>query len=252
MVKVLAIASTKGGVGKTFVSVNLAAALKRFLGKEVLVIDGNISAPNLALNIGIVNPSISIQDVINNENLSLEHAIEKTRFFDLIAGRVGQEVNTKEFDLKKALEPLKDIYDYIIIDTSPNMNWETKMALDAADEIILVSNPDYFSISNLMALIGKIKKEEKDNKLKGIILNRVLGQAFEIKKEEIEDISKLPVLAQIPFSISVLEALAFTEPVVYYKPYSKPSRALKKLGEKITGEKIERNFLEKLLEVIFG
>ncbi len=252
MAKILAIASTKGGVGKTFVSVNLAAALKKFLGKEVLVVDGNISAPNLALNIGIVNPSISIQDVITNKELSMEHAIEKTRFFDLIAGRVGQEVDTKEFDLRKALEPLKDIYDFIIIDTSPNMNWETKMALDAADEVILVSNPDYFSISNLMTLIGKIKREEKAEKIKGIVLNRVLGQPFEIKKEEVEDISKLPVLAQVPFSISVLEALAFTEPVVYYKPYSKPSRAIKRLAETISGEKAERNFLERLLELIFG
>ncbi len=252
MSKILAIASTKGGVGKTFVAVNLAATLKKFFGKEVLVIDGNISAPNLALNIGIVNPSISIQDVINNKDLNLEHAIEKTRFFDLIGGRVGQEVENKEFDLKEALGNLKNIYDYIIIDTSPNMNWETKMALDSADEIILVSNPDYFSVSNLMSLLGRIKKEEKEEKLKGIVLNRILGQPFEIKKDEVEEISRLPVIGQIPFSIAVLEALAFTEPVVFYKPYSKASRAMKRLGENITGEKIKRNFFEKILEIIIN
>ena len=250
--KVIAIASTKGGVGKTFTSANLAAALKRFFNKEVLVIDANLSAPNLALNVGIVNPTISFQDVINDKEkkLTLADAIEKTKYFDLIAARIGQEVENKNFDLKNALEELKEVYDFIIIDTSPNMNWETKMAFDASDSIILVSNPDSFSISNLVSLIKNLEKEKRP--IEGIILNRVLGKDFEIKKHEVEELTKIKVLEEIPFSIKVFEALAFTEPVVYYKPYSKVSRALRALGERLTGEKYKANFSERVLELIFG
>jgi MinD-like ATPase involved in chromosome partitioning or flagellar assembly len=250
--KVFAIASTKGGVGKTFISANLAAALKKFLNKEVLVIDGNISAPNLALNVGIINPSISFQDVINDKNkkLSLADAVEKTKYFDLIAARIGQEVENKNFDLKNALNELKEVYDYIIIDTSPNMNWETKMAFDASDSIILVSNPDTFSISNLVSLIKNLEREKYP--IEGIVLNRVLGKDFEIKKHEVEELTKLKVLQEVPFSVKVFEALAFTEPIIYYKPYSKVSRALRSLAEKLTGEKYRLSLSERILEALFG
>jgi MinD-like ATPase involved in chromosome partitioning or flagellar assembly len=250
--KVFSIASTKGGVGKTFLTVNLGAALRYYLGKEVLVIDANISAPNLALNLGIVNPSISLQDVINNEEkgIKLIDAIEKTKYLDLIASRIGQEVNNKKFNLKDKLEELREIYDYILIDTSPNMNWETKMAFDASDSIILVSNPDTFSISNLISLIKNIEKENYT--IEGIVLNRVLGKDFEIKSNEVEELTKIKVLQEIPFSVKVFESLAFTEPVVYYKPHSKVSRAVRSLAEKVSGEKYKGTLFEKVLEILFG
>jgi len=250
--KVISIASTKGGVGKTFLTVNLGAALKYFFNKEVLVIDANISAPNLALNLGIVNPSISLQDVINNKGkeIKLVDAIEKTHYLDLIASRIGQEVNNKNYNLKEELNELKRIYDYILLDTSPNMNWETKMALDAADTVILVSNPDTFSISNLISLIKNLEKENYG--IEGIVLNRVLGRDFEIKSDEVEELTKIKVLKEIPFSVKVFESLAFTEPIVYYKPHSKVSRAIRGLAEKISGEKYKSSLTEKILEFLFG
>jgi len=250
--KVISIASTKGGVGKTFLTVNLGAALKYYLNKEVLVIDANVSAPNLALNLGIVNPSISLQDVMNNNNkeIKLIDAVEKTKYLDLIASRIGQEVNNKNYNLKDELHELKEIYDFILIDTSPNMNWETKMALDASDTTILVSNPDTFSISNLISLIKNLEKDHYN--IEGIVLNRVLGKDFEIKSYEVEELTKVKVLQEIPFSVKVFESLAFTEPVVYYKPYSKVSRAIRSLAEKVSGEKYKASFTEKILEFLFG
>ncbi|HIQ51485.1 MAG TPA: MinD/ParA family protein [Nautiliaceae bacterium] len=250
--KVISVTSTKGGVGKTFLTVNLGAALKYYFNKEVLIIDANISAPNLALNLGIVNPSISFQDVINNKNkeIRLGDSIEKTKYIDLIASRIGQEVSNKNYNLKEELTELKKIYDFILLDTSPNMNWETKMALDASDTVILVSNPDTFSISNLISLIKNLEKENYN--IEGIVLNRVLGKDFEIKSHEVEELTKINVLQEIPFSVKVFESLAFTEPIVYYKPYSKVSRSIRSLAEKISGERYKSSLTEKILEFLFG
>src|SRR3989344_5903477 len=214
MGKIIGIISIKGGVGKTSIVCALGAAMANNFDKKVLLIDGNFSAPNLALQLGLIDPDTTIHHVLNNK-ASAENAIYQTDHgFHIMPGAlIYGKINP--YRLKEKIRDLKDEYDVILIDSSPTLNEEVLSTMIASDELFVVTTPDLITLSTTLRAV-KLAKQRK-TPIKGLILNKVFNKSFELSIDEIEEAANCVVLAVLPHEINILEALSKNIPSTLYK-----------------------------------
>lgn len=154
MGKIIAVANQKGGVGKTTTSVNLSAAFAE-MGKKVLLIDCDPQG-NATSGLGIEKDGLelSIYDALINDT-PMEEIIIQTQFgLDVVpsvmdlAGAEVELVNLedKQYRLKKAVELVKEKYDYILIDCPPSLGHVTLNALTAADSVLLPLQCEFYAL----------------------------------------------------------------------------------------------------------
>ena len=231
--KIIGVISIKGGVGKTTVVSNLATALA-MQGKKVLAIDANFSAPNLGLHVGIVNKENTIHEVIAGKIDASEAIYSNDVGFDIMPARL-MPIKIDPLRLKRKIGALKNSYDFILIDSSPNLNEEMAATMAASDELIVVSSPDFPTLSCTMRAI----KAAKDKKvpITGLVLNRVRNKSYELTLEEIENATETPVVGLMPEEEKVLESLSVTKPVVAFAPKKDVSVEYNKLASAISGGK---------------
>ena len=246
--RIIGVVSLKGGVGKTTTVANLGASMAKDFGKKVLVIDANYSAPNLGLHLGLVDPKITIQDVFMNK-ASVEEAIyqHEDGFHIMPSAYISRKINP--FHLKKNIGCLKENYDVILIDSSPNLNEEMLSTMVASDELLVVSSPDYPTLSTTMRAIRLAK--QKKTPITGLILNKVFNKSFELSTEEIEDAAGVPVLSVIPHDIKVPESIYYTKPVILHKPMANSSVEFKTLAASLIGEKYKDPRLWSRIKAVF-
>lgn len=236
MGKTLGVVSIKGGVGKTTAALNLGAAMATQFHKRVLIVDANFSAPNLGLHLGIVNPAKTLQDLLKDRCSVTDAVIHHPLGFDLLLGRLS-EWRVRAYKLKQKLDQLKQWYDYIIIDSSPNLNEEVFATIAASDELLLVTSPDYPTLSCTMHA-AKVAKQRKTPVI-GLILNKTRHKKFELTVKEIEESANVPVLSVIPDDILVLESLAGVTPTTTRSPKHEVSVKYKQLAAHLLGEQYE-------------
>jgi septum site-determining protein MinD len=231
--KIIGVISLKGGVGKTSSVANLGAALSSEFGKKVLVVDANFSAPNLGLHLGCVEPEATIHDVLSNKANVNDAIHEHESGFHFIPGAyISRKVSP--FKLKQKISHLKDYYDIILVDSSPNLNDEILATMIASDELLVVTTPDYPTLSTTLRAVRLAK--QKNTPISGLILNRVRNKKFELNIEDIEEAAQVPVISVLPEDINVLEALANTTPVALHKPMANAAIEYKKLAASLIGE----------------
>jgi len=156
--KIIGIISLKGGVGKTTTVANLGAALAKEFNKKVLVIDANFSAPNLALHLGLVNPETTIHDVLLDKADIAQSIYEHEEGFHLIpAAYMSRKINP--FKLKQKISCLKEYYDFILIDSSPNLNEEMLATMIASDGLFVVTSPDYPTLTTTLRAVKLAKRK---------------------------------------------------------------------------------------------
>jgi septum site-determining protein MinD len=149
------------------------------------------------------------------------------------------------FALKKKLRELRSNYDVILIDSSPTMNNELLSTIIASDNILVVTSPDYPTLSCTIKAV-KVAKQ-KNTPIIGIIINKERGKGFELTTEDIEELADVPVIAKVKDDINVLEALSEATPSVLLSPRSNSSIEYKKLAAALIGEEYEdKSFFGKL------
>lgn len=252
MTKIIGIISIKGGAGKTTSVVNLASTLAKTYSKRVLVVDTNLSAPNLRLHLGLEEPKIGIHEVLREE-VEICDAIYNTNYgFHILPAKLNNKKSTKVSSLKEHLDSLKENYDFILLDSSPNMNAEILTTIDSFDYLLMIVNPDYLNLSCTLQAINIAK--EKKIKILGLIVNKVYGSKNEISFKDIEKITRQKILAIIPYHLDIHEATLKRRPIElenrkeYYKEYSELSKFMILLNNPSEKIKLKNSFIKTIAQ----
>jgi len=251
MVRIIGIVSGKGGVGKTTVGLNLGASLAHHFKKNVTIVDCNVTTSHLGLYLGMYYCPITLNKVLRGE-YTVEEAIQQHHTGLKVIPASLSLTDLEGIDVTEIRNSLRSIFDkndVILLDASPGLGREAVATLRASDEVLYITNP-YIPFAMDIVRNQEIVNEIGVKPL-GIILNMVHGKKYEMNKGEIEELTRLPVIAKIPFDRNVHKSLALKVPVVTYKPHTQASREIINLASNLIGEtyKFEgalQRFLRKL------
>lgn len=235
--KTIGLVSLKGGVGKTTLSCALAADLAYRHGRKVLLVDANYSAPNLGIHMDIISPKKTIHDVLSGGRI--KDAIHKRYGVDVVPGNFLFKRGYSELKLKNKLAHVKKNYDFIILDGSPSLNQEVFSTMIAADDLFIVSTPDYPTLSCSMKT-AKFARQ-KNAAVSGIILNRCKGK-YDVGLQEIQESTGIPVVVKIKEDKIVNLALHERVPATLFAGNSKFSKEIRKFSDSLVGKRERRSF----------
>jgi septum site-determining protein MinD len=239
MARVISVISGKGGVGKTTTVTNLGAALVKN-GKSVIIIDANVTTPNLSLHLGIPFYPLTLHDVLK-KRIPIESAIyEHSSGMKVIPASLSVDsmkgVNMDK--LESALWSLTGDADIILVDGAAGLGREALTSMKLADELLIVTNPELPAVTDALKTIKLA--EEHGTKVMGVVVNRYKGSKHEMSLSEIKSMLEVPIISVIPEDSSVPRSIKHRKPVVHHKPNSQASIAFRKLASKVSGE----NFVE--------
>lgn len=249
MGKIIAIANQKGGVGKTTTSINLAASLG-VLEKKVLLIDADPQA-NATSGLGVDVDSVEVgsYQLIEHSATAAECIIQTTTpnldiipaHIDLVAIEIELvDKEEREYMLKKALAPIKDLYDYILIDCAPSLGLLTLNALTAADSVIIPIQCEYFALEGLGKLLNTVKSIQKiHNKhldIEGMLLT-MYDSRLRLSNQVVDEVQKhfsdMVFETIIQRNVRLSEAPSYGESIINYDVSSKGAANYLSLAKEI-------------------
>jgi flagellar biosynthesis protein FlhG len=245
--RVIAVASGKGGVGKTNISINIAIAYSQ-LGKKVLVMDADLGLANVNVAMGII-PKFNLYHLIRQKKKMNEIIINTDFGIQIVAGASGfsKIANLSDEERENFIEEISkmDAVDIIVIDTSAGVSSNVLDFIAAADDVIIVTTPEPTAITDAYGII-KIIATEIENMNLGIklIVNRVKS-VTEGKKvaERVINIAsqflnlKVDYLGYVYDDIQVSQAILKQKPFIIIDPDSKASICIKHIVSRL--EKVE-------------
>jgi len=240
MGKIISFANQKGGVGKTTSCVNVAASLG-MLGYKVLIIDLDPQG-NTTSGVGIAKKGLkgSTRELLSGK-LPVEEIIVDTPFQNLSVIPTNTALSGAEFDLfefedtekrmKIALEPVKDKYDYILIDCPPSLGMLTINAFTASDGVVVPMQCEFYALeglSQLMITINRIKRlYNPDLNICGILITMYNGRlllSMQVMAELEKHYADKLFATKISRNVKLTEAPGFGKPVFYHDKNSKGAK----------------------------
>ena len=240
MGKIISFANQKGGVGKTTSCVNIAASLG-ILGHKVLIIDLDPQG-NTTSGVGITKKGLkaTTRELLTGE-LSAEEIIRETPYENLSVIPTNTALAGAEFDLfdfdesefriKKALESVKDKYDYILIDCPPSLGMLTINAFAASDGVIVPMQCEFYALeglSQLMITINRIKRMyNPELAITGILITMYNGRlllSMQVIAELNQHFSDKLFDTKISRNVKLTEAPGFGKPAYYHDKSSKGAK----------------------------
>lgn len=248
MGRIIAIANQKGGVGKTTTAVNLAACLTA-LGRDTLLVDLDPQG-NATQGCGVDKNEISasLYDIIRDD-LPVDEALLETSMEGLLlipANRdlVGAEVELvdeerREFKLHDHVGPLRDAFEYIIIDCPPSLSLLTLNGLVAADDVIITLQCEYFALEGLSELLNTIilvrDTLNPDLQVNGVLLT--MFQHTNLSRQVVDDVRShlgdKVFETVIPRNVTLGEAPSFGQPIILYDIKSAGAQAYQALAKEL-------------------
>jgi chromosome partitioning protein len=256
LVKILAIANQKGGVGKTTTCVNLAASLAA-TRKKVLMVDLDPQG-NATMGCGVdkYNLQLSMYDLLVHQ-LSVGEVIQRAAEgnfdilpanSDLTAAEVELlDTNHKERRLSDALDRVGDEYDYVLIDCPPSLNMLTLNGLVAADSVLIPMQCEYYALEGLSALVSTIERvAETVNP--GLHVEGLVRTMYDPRNSLTNDVSaqlqghfgEQLYRTVIPRNIRLAEAPSFGLPALQYDPKSRGAKAYLALAGEVIRRQSEK------------
>ena len=257
MGKIIAIANQKGGVGKTTTAINLSACIAE-RGKKVLLVDIDPQG-NATSGVGIIKQELEktvydmfigecrlseclTSSIVDNLNVLPSNVNLSGAEIDLIG------VDEREFILKKALEGVKDLYDYIIIDCPPSLGLITLNSFTASDSVLIPVQCEYYALEGLGQLLNTVnlvkKHLNKNLQIEGALLTMYdirTNLSNQVVKEVKKYFGDKVYKTVIPRNVRLSEAPSYGMPITEYDPRSKGAKSY----DKFTKEFLKKNDEEK-------
>ena len=230
MTKFIAFVSGKGGVGKTTAAVNVGQALID-KGKKMILLDGNIVTPNVAIHLGLINPNGTINKFIRKEKSLKEVIYLHESGMSIIPASPSytefQKTNPQR--LFKIFENLDEMTDFVLIDSPSGLGYELNQILKNSDESIIVVNPTLSSVMDALKTIQLSK--EHGCTVAGIILNKTHYGFHELTEKEVYEILNLPILANVKQNRKIRKSIHRQTPLIYLYPRSRIAREFRKVAD---------------------
>ena len=249
MGRVIAVANQKGGVGKTTTAINLSACLAE-KGQKVLAIDMDPQG-NMTSGLGIDKDEVekNIYDLmigqVGVEEVLQKEAIENLDVIptsiDLSAAEIELiGVDDKEFIIRNAVAPIKDNYDYIIIDCPPSLSMLTINAMTTADSVLVPIQCEYYALEGLSQLIHTVELvKERLNpilEIEGVVFTMYDARtnlSLQVVENVKENLQQNIYKTIIPRNIRLAEAPSYGMPINLYDPKSAGAEAYLALAEEV-------------------
>ncbi len=249
--RIVTVASLKGGTGKTTVAVNLAAAIKKSApDKDILIVDTNVYAGDVAVSLN----TRAQYNVVDAAGMALESELDEHGLEGVVIEHdtgirlLTAPPNPLEAEplqpegLRRLLNDLRPLYDYIIVDTSTAIDGVLVTALQSADHIVMITQANMSALKDSRILSGLITEVEGGDEVpiergQTLVLNRYDAERSSITPEQIGNFLKLAVNVVIPIEPLAEELLNRGTPIVNVDPKRSPAaQPLMKLAQHIRTE----------------
>ncbi|EHR37522.1 ParA family protein [Facklamia languida] len=249
MGKMIAIGNQKGGVGKTTTTVNLGAALAA-MDKKVLIIDSD-SQGNASSGLGIERGDVknSLYEVLI-DGVSIEESILHTSrdHLDIVPSTISLaaaeieliHLEGRESRLKEALQPVRDQYDYILVDCPPSLGQLSINAFTASDTILIPVQAEYYALEGLSQLLNTIRLVQKSYnphfRIEGVLITMLDARTnlgYEVVDEVRKYFQEKVYDTVISRNIRLSEAPSYGLSVIDYDPRSRGALMYKELAKEV-------------------
>ncbi len=255
MTRVIAIASGKGGVGKTTVSANLGIALS-ILGEDVLVMDMDINMANLELILGLEGKPITLQEVLSGKEDIYDAIYEGPGGVKIVpAGLSLPNLKYIKRDrLEEVFENLIGTVEILLLDSPAGLERDALAAMSLADEMILITTPEVPSISD--TLKTKLIADKMGIDVLGVVVNRNKSYNEFLTTEEIEAILEVPIIGVIPENPKLISFFASGQAIMMEEPESKTSNSYNQLASYLLGKPFHidnnKGFVSRFIDNLLG